>query len=185
MQLDALLWMLLPAIVAAGSSLLTYYIMQARMDVAVAHERETLAEVRGEVRTWKSTVEERVKSAEEETRRKALDDFMQDFRVDERHYFRENRTDELSTRSMVLQERLYFRNLPLSNWVEHEMVVEENATGDLERLARGVSIFSTSKSLTDQSLPPNLLDATKPVAVPAVSVVGPALDRTEAYDIAS
>src|SRR5450631_4228588 len=49
MPLDALLWMLLPAIVAAGSSLLTYYIMQARLDVAVAHERETLAEVRGEV----------------------------------------------------------------------------------------------------------------------------------------
>jgi hypothetical protein len=178
MQLDALLWMLLPAIVAAGSSLLTYYIMQARLDVAVAHERETLAEVRGEVRTWKNTIDERVKAAEEETRRKSLDDFMQDFRVDERHYFRENRTEDVNTRSMVLQERLYFRNLPLSNWVEHEMVVEENATGDLERLARGVSIFSSTKSVTDQGLPPNLLDATKPAAVPA-------LNRAEAFDLAS
>jgi len=179
-----MLWMLLPAIVAAGSSLLTFYIMQARMDVAIAHERETIAEVRGEVRTWKNTIEERVKAAEEETRRKALDDFMQDFRVDERHYFRENRTEETSSRSMVLQERLYFRNLPLSNWVEHEMVVEESATGDLERLARGVSIFSTnSKSLgetglREQGLPPNLVDTTRPVAVPA-------LNRAEAFDLAS
>lgn len=179
MPLDAVLWMLLPAIVAAGSSLLTYYIMQARMDVAVAHERETLAEVRGEVRTWKTTIDERVRSAEEETRRKALDDFMQDFRVDERHYFRENRTEETNSRSMVLQERLYFRNLPLSNWVEHEMIVEQTATGDLERLARGVSIFSTNnKSITDQGLPPNLADTTKPVAVPA-------LTRSEAFDLAS
>jgi hypothetical protein len=178
MPLDAAFWMLLPAIVAAGSSLLTYYIMQARMDVAISKERETLAETRGEVRTWKSTIEERVRAAEEETRRKALDDFMQDFRVDERHYFRENHGEELSTRSMVLQERLYFRNLPLSNWVEHEMVVEENATHDLERLARGVSVFSTNKSLGEQGLPPNLLDTTKPVAVPS-------LNRAEAFDLAS
>ena len=79
---------------------------------------------------------------------------------------------------MVLQERLYFRNLPLSNWVEHEMLIEENATGDLERLARGVSIFSTNKSLGEQGLPPSLTDATKPVTVPS-------LNRAEAFDLAS
>ena len=151
----------------------------------VSKEREALAETKATLKAHEATTVEKVKAAEEEARRRSLDDFMQEFRVEERHYVRENKSLLMRKKSVVLQERLYFRNIPLSNWVEHEMVVEENATGDLERLAHGVSIFSTSKSLTDQSLPPNLIDATKPVVVPAVSVVGPALDRAEAYDIAS
>ncbi len=62
------------------------------MEVAIAREREALAETRAEVRTQKNTMEERVKATEQEARRRALDDFMQDFRVEERHYFRENKS---------------------------------------------------------------------------------------------
>ena len=148
MQIDALLWILLPLFIAAGSALLSYYIMQARMDVAIAKERETLAETRAEVRTQKNTMEERVKATEQEARRRALDDFMQDFRVEERHYFRENKSLAARRKSMVLQERLYFRNIPLSNWVEHEMTVEEES-GDVQRIAKGCSVFTT-KSLSDE-----------------------------------
>ena len=43
---------------------------------------------------------------------------------------------------MVTQERLYFRNLPLSNWVEHELVVEEDSSIALEDTAKGLSIFN-------------------------------------------
>jgi uncharacterized protein YbjQ (UPF0145 family) len=50
---------------------------------------------------------------------------------------------------MILQERLYFRNIPLSSWVEHEMVVEEDMA-DLQHIAKGCSIFST-KSLSEDS----------------------------------
>jgi hypothetical protein len=148
MQIDALLWVLLPVFIAAGSALLSYYIMQARMEVAVAREREALAETRAEVRTQKNTMEERVKATEQEARRRALDDFMQDFRVEERHYFRENKSLAARKKSMILQERLYFRNIPLSNWVEHEMTVEEES-GDVQRIAKGCSVFTT-KSLTDE-----------------------------------
>jgi len=146
--MDAMLWILLPAFIAAGSALLSFYIMQARMEVAIAKEREVLAETRAEVRTQKNTMEERVKATEQEARRKALDDFMQDFRVEERHYFRENKSLAARQKSMVLQERLYFRNIPLSNWVEHEMVVEED--GDIQHLAKGLSVFST-RSLTEDN----------------------------------
>src|SRR5580658_10825597 len=149
MQLDAFLWILLPVFIAAGSALLSCYIMQARMEVAIAKEREVLAETRAEVRTQKATMEERVKATEQEARRKALDEFMQDFRVEERHYFRENKSQATRQKSMVLQERLYFRNIPLSNWVEHEMVVEADGA-DVQRIAKGRSIFST-KSLPDDS----------------------------------
>ena len=33
--MDALLWILLPVLVAAGSAMLSFFIMQARMEVAV------------------------------------------------------------------------------------------------------------------------------------------------------
>ncbi len=151
MQIDALLWILLPVFIAAGSALLSFYIMQARMEVAVAKEREFLVEARAETRTAQNTMEERVKATEEGARRRALDDFMQDFRVEERHYFRENKALDARRKSMVLQERLYFRNIPLSNWVEHEMVVEQDGA-DPQQIAKGYSIFST-RSLVDESKP--------------------------------
>jgi hypothetical protein len=149
MQMDAMLWILLPVFIAGGSALLSFFIMQARMEVAVSKEREFLAEARAETRTQKSTMEERVKATEQEARRRALDDFMQDFRVEERRYFRENKTATARQKSMVLQERLYFRNVPLSNWVEQEMVVEEE-TGDVQQIAKGRSMFN-SISLTSSS----------------------------------
>ena len=71
MQIDAVLWILLPVFIAAGSALLSFYIMQARMEVAISKEREVLAEARAEIRTQKNTMEERVKATEQEARRRA------------------------------------------------------------------------------------------------------------------
>ena len=149
MNLDAMIWVLLPVLVAAGSALLSFYIMQARMEVAVAKERESLAEANAVINSNKITLEERTKATEEATRRRALDDFMQEFRVEERHYFRENKTASSQKKAMILQERLYFRNIPLSNWIEHEMIVEDNAP-EIEQLARGRSVFGSPKSMSDE-----------------------------------
>ncbi|MBS1873251.1 MAG: hypothetical protein JSU00_08550 [Acidobacteria bacterium] len=141
MHLDALLWMFLPLLIAAGSALLAFSIMQARMEVALSKERETLAEVKAALNTQKVTLEERVKATEESTRRQALDDFMQDIRVEERSYLRESKSMFSTKKLMVVQERLYFRNIPLSNWVEHEMLLEEGM--DPKEAARNASVFST------------------------------------------
>src|ERR1700694_1431896 len=108
MNLDAIIWVLLPVFVAAGSALLSFYIMQARMEVAVAKERESLAEANAIINSSKVTLDERIRATEEATRRRALDDFMQEFRVEERHYFRENRgSGGAQQKSMVQQERLF------------------------------------------------------------------------------
>jgi hypothetical protein len=138
--MSAIVWILLPVFVAAGSALLSFYLMQARLEVAVARERESLAEAQAVIRCQERLVEERVRAAEETTMRKALDQFLGEFRVEERHYIRENRSMLSPRKSMVLQERLYFRNIPLSEWVEHEMVVEEG--NDLKRLAASCSVFA-------------------------------------------
>jgi hypothetical protein len=141
MNLEAFLWLFLPVFVAGGSALLSYYIMQARMEVALAKERESLAEARATIVSHKITLEERVKATEESSKRKALDDFMQDIRTEERSYVREFKSLEGSRKTMVMQERLFFRNIPLSNWIEHEMLVEEDR--DLNRLPRE-SVFASA-----------------------------------------
>ena len=138
MHLDAFLWMFLPVFVAGGSALLSFYIMQARMEVALAKERESLAEARATITSHKITLEERIKATEESSKRAALDDFMQEFRIEERSYVRESKSLSTARKSMIMQERLFFRNIPLSNWIEREMVVEEGT--DLDQLPKD-SVF--------------------------------------------
>lgn len=128
MNLQAFLWLVLPLFVAGGSALVAYYIMQARMEVALSRERESLAEVRATLQSAKVTMEERIKATEEATRRAALDELMQDLRVEERSYVRDIAGATGARRSMVLQERVFFRNLPMSSWSEREMLIEEGAT---------------------------------------------------------
>ncbi len=141
MDMDAFIWVLLPVFVAAGSALLSYSIMQARLEVARAGERATLAEANATISIYKITMEERIRAAEEETKRKALNEFLQEFRVEERHYIRENKSAALYRKTMVMQERLYFRNIPLSNWVEHELTMEETSQNALDE-APNHSIFT-------------------------------------------
>ena len=133
MQMDAFLWLFLPVFVAGGSAVLSYYVMQARMEVALAKERETLAEARAMINSHKVTMEERVKATEEACKRQALDDFMHDIRVEERSYVRETKSLNAARKIMVMQERIFFRNIPLSNWIEREMLVEEGS--DLAQLS--------------------------------------------------
>ncbi|MBN9661901.1 MAG: hypothetical protein J0H49_27140 [Acidobacteria bacterium] len=146
--MTAMLWILLPLFIAAGSALLSFYIMQAKLEVAVSKERESLAEAHAVIKNQEKLIEEKVKTAEESTMRKAFDQFLADFRVEERHYMRENKSMFVNRKALVLQERLFFRNIPLSNWVEHEMVVEEGS--DMKNLAKQCSIFSTRSISGDE-----------------------------------
>ena len=146
--MDAVIWMSLPLFVAAGSALLCYFIMQSRMDVAIAKEREALTEVQTKLRAQQTHVEERVRAAQEEVRRQALEEFLQEFRTEERSYMREAKNGQAMRKSMVLQERLYFRNIPLSNWIETEMLVETSGD-DTPRLP---SSFNMGGSSVDSSM---------------------------------
>ena len=141
MNMEALLWICLPVLVAAGSALLVIYVMQARLEVAVAKEREAVSEARVLLESHKKAMEETIKATEEQAKRKALDEFLADMRTEERHYVRENKMLFMNRKSLVLQERIFFRNIPLSNWVEHEMVVEEGA--DIDKLAKTLSVFGS------------------------------------------
>ena len=153
MQMEAFLWLFLPVFVAGGSALLSYFVMQARMEVALAKERESLAEARAKISSYQVTLDERVKATEEACKRQALDDFMHEIRVEERSYVRETKSLNASKKTMVMQERIFFRNIPLSNWIEREMLLEEG--------------LDTSRQLTAESVftPPVLPTGDTPLAI--------------------
>jgi hypothetical protein len=105
----------MPFVVAAGAALLTAILMNARTDAALACQRASLAEVRALLATQHRAMEERVRAAEEEARRRALNEFLADVRVDERRFLLEERG------TLLLQERVSFRNIPLTPWVDREL----------------------------------------------------------------
>ena len=141
--MGSLLWILLPGFVAVASGVLAWFVMQSRMEVALALQRENLAEARGVLEAEKAAVkasfDTAMHAAEESAKRQAFDKFLSELRVEQRHYTRENRLLMQSRKCLVLQERMFFRNLPLSDWIEHEIVLDEGA--DPQKLAQDMTIF--------------------------------------------
>lgn len=126
---------------AAGTGILVFFIMQSRMEVLLSRQREELAAARASLDAQKQALDDLLKYVEESARRKAMDEFLAEIRVEERNYVREQKVLFVTRKSMIRQERIFFRNIPLSTWVEHEMPFEEGA--DLEKLAQGVSVFAS------------------------------------------
>src|SRR6185369_5815501 len=93
--MEAALWLILPGFVAVASALLAWFIMQSRMEVKLAEQRETLAETRGQMKAEKEamaiTMDTAIRAAEETARRLAFDNFLGELKVEQRHYTRENR----------------------------------------------------------------------------------------------
>jgi hypothetical protein len=141
--MEALLWVLLPGFAAVGTGLLAWFVMQSRMEVALAQQREQLAETRGtldaERHALETTLETALRAAEATAKHDALQNFLGELRVEQRHYTRESRLLMHNRKSLVLQERMYFRNIPLSDWIEHEIAVDEGA--DVSRLVQDMTIF--------------------------------------------
>ena len=130
--MTTILWILLPIFISVGSALLAVYIMQHWLEVQLARERQSLSEAR-------ASIEELNSLRQEVARRKSLDDFLGELRTEQRQFVRQQNVLFASRKSLVVQERMYFRNIPLCNWVEHEVMVEEGA--DIENLAKTLSVF--------------------------------------------
>ncbi len=137
-------WSSLCALATGG---LVWFIMHSRMEVRLARQREKLAEARATVETQKQAMAGAMQGVEESARRKAFDDFLADLRIEERHYVREQKMLFVTRKMLVRQERIFFRNIPLSNWVEQEIPISEGA--DLDMLARTLS-YSLPISSSDR-----------------------------------
>jgi hypothetical protein len=148
--MDALWWVLWSGLCALGSGLLVFFVMQSRTEVLLARQREKLAASRAEFTTRHEMMRDSMQQVEDATRRQALDEFLADIRIEERTYVRTQQSLFTNRKSLIRQERIFFRNIPLSNWVEQEMPFEEGA--DAEKLAQSMSVFTGSlmRSMEDQ-----------------------------------
>jgi hypothetical protein len=103
----------MPVMIGAGSALVTAAIMQARAECLVSRQKEKIAELRAALGAERTVLEERIRRAEETARRAALDEVMADIRVEDRRF--------THGRSLFIQERVCFRSIPLTSWVEREI----------------------------------------------------------------
>ena len=149
--MDPLWWIIASALTALMTGGLVYFVTQSNADVQLAKQREELASARATLAAQKEAMVDSLHSAHESARRQALDDFMADIRVEERHYIREHKALFLTRKSVIRQERIFFRNLPLSNWIEQEMPYEEGA--DVEQLAKTMAVFIPEGLLDDVADP--------------------------------
>jgi len=136
---------------AAVTGLLVFFIMQSRMEVVLSRQREELAEARASLAVQQQALQLSLKNMEESTRRIAMEEFIADIRVEERHYTREHKMLLNTRKVLVRQERIFFRNIPLSNWIEQEMPIEDGA--DMDQMAQTMSIFANT--LREEMVAPN------------------------------
>jgi len=133
-------WAFVAVLCSAFSAAIVYLLMRSRAQVLLSKQREELAEARAALTAQRESLQDSLRNAEDATRRKALDEFLADIRVEERHYLREHKILFVTRKCLVRQERIFFRNLPLSNWVEQEMPIEEGA--DVDKLAQAMTVFT-------------------------------------------
>lgn len=127
-------------ICVAGSAGLMYFVMHSHMELRLAKQREELAGMQATLAAKQQALEDSMRNAEAAVRSKAMDEFLADIRVEERHHTREHKVLFMTRKMLVRQERIFFRNIPLSNWVEQEIPIEEGV--DAEQMASTLSVFA-------------------------------------------
>ena len=145
--MDAIWWALWSGLCALASGLLVFFVMQSRTEVLLARQREKLAASRAEFNTRHEMLRDSMRQVEDATRRQALDDFLADIRIEERTYVRSQRSLFANRKSLIRQERIFFRNIPLSGWVEQDMPFEEGTNADLGTVMHSLEPQSVRKLL--------------------------------------
>ena len=70
---EAILTLLVPLITALGSAAIAYFLMNARMTMAIAREREMRAQERAEFQAERNAIENQIRAAELNVKRTALE----------------------------------------------------------------------------------------------------------------
>lgn len=167
--MDPILFFVLPAAVATGSAMICYVLMQARLDVAVERERTQRAHIEARLQMVEEMMPERLKAVKESAQRRAFDQLMRGFRVEERRYVRDSGMGE--SPALVLQERLYYRNMPLSNWIEHDL--PSGTTASLESM----SVFNNPGRLMEFAAFPEAHERSMVAGAPEAGTRAPVIRR--------
>ena len=111
---ELILWLLLPIVVALGTAYLVWTVMQARIRVISANCRASIAKFESECAS----------------RRPGVEEFLTELRFERNRFLRRVPGPHGSYQATVItQERIYFRDIPLTGWIQDEL-----ALGDGEEL---------------------------------------------------
>ena len=127
---ELVFWVILPILVAVGAAYLVWLLMQARIQVLTAHYQTAVAQVEGDC----------------SQRRPALEELLAELRMERRRFVRRVPGPAGNETTLITQERLYLRNIPLTSWMEEVLVL-----GDGEELP-AESVTPLIGSASTQSL---------------------------------
>lgn len=103
---ELVFWVILPALVALGAAYLVWLLMQARIQVLAAHYQTAVAKVENDCST-----------------RPAVDALLAELRLERRRFVRRVPGPNGEETTLITQERLYLRNIPLTSWMEEVLVL--------------------------------------------------------------
>jgi hypothetical protein len=95
---------------AAVAVPITYYVTLDRRRVRVLEEQREI----NRDKVWRET----------------YDSFFNDLRVEQQVWVAQQKVLFLTQREMVINERLYYRHIPLSGWIEHRRLLDTELSGD-------------------------------------------------------
>jgi hypothetical protein len=103
---ELVFWVILPALVALGAAYLVWLLMQARIQVLTAHYQTAVAKVENDCSS-----------------RPALEQLLAELRMERRRFVRRVPGPTGDETTLITQERLYLRNIPLTSWMEEVLVL--------------------------------------------------------------
>jgi hypothetical protein len=103
---EVVFWIVLPALVALGAAYLVWLLMQARIQVLTAHYQTAVAKVESDCAS---------------ARRPGIDELLAELRLERRRFVRRTPGPAGPQNTLITQERLYLRNLPLTSWMQEEL----------------------------------------------------------------
>lgn len=104
---ELVFWVILPALVALGAAYLVWLLMQARIQVLSAHYQTAVAKVENDC----------------SSHRPALEDLLAELRMERRRFVRRLPGPHGEETTLITQERLFLRNIPLTSWMEEVLVL--------------------------------------------------------------
>lgn len=106
LSVELILWLFLPVLVAVGTAYLVWIVMTARIHVLAAKYDAALVKVESECAA----------------RRPGVEQLLSELRYERNRFLRRTPGPQGSYQATVIsQERIYFRDIPLTGWIQDEL----------------------------------------------------------------
>ena len=104
---ELVFWVVLPGLVALGAAYLVWLLMQARIQVLAAHYQTAVTKVESDCSGG--------------PHRLGVDELLAELRMERRRFLRRIPGPKGYETTVITQERLFLRNIPLTGWMQEEL----------------------------------------------------------------